>query len=131
MDKKRINKQKTLNSYQKEAMGFCMQSSRNHLYMLSGLTAEVGEVNDKIAKWIRRGKLKSSANKFLFDPLVIEKEQNIMKQELSKEIGDVLWFVAGLAEIFNFSLGAVAEENINKLYYRKIRGTIDGDGDNR
>jgi excinuclease UvrABC nuclease subunit len=55
-----------LNEYQKGAMSTCMESSNNVAYMLTGLTAEVGEVNDKIAKAIRKGKIRIDNNQAVF-----------------------------------------------------------------
>lgn len=53
-------------------------------------------------------------------------------QELSKEIGDVLWYLAVLAESLGLSLEQVAEQNLAKLLDRKQRGVIAvGKGDNR
>lgn len=37
----------TLNEYQHRAMSTCMDSCNNIAYMLTGLNAEIGEVNDK------------------------------------------------------------------------------------
>ena len=44
-----------LNVYQKKAMETCMPESRNDAYMLHGLNEEVGELNGKISKAIRKG----------------------------------------------------------------------------
>ena len=44
-----------MNQYQAKAMETCVEKSANTAYMLTGLTAEVGEINDKVAKWIRKG----------------------------------------------------------------------------
>ena len=44
-----------LNEYQEKAMQTCLDTCKNITYMLNGLNAEVGEVNDKIAKAIRKG----------------------------------------------------------------------------
>ena len=47
------------------------------------------------------------------------------------ELGDILWFAAGIAEVMGWILEEVAQENIDKLASRKERGVIDGNGDNR
>lgn len=49
-----------LNQYQAKAMETCVEKSANTAYMLTGLSAEVGEVNDKVAKWIRKGIARSA-----------------------------------------------------------------------
>ena len=53
------------------------------------------------------------------------------KAEIAKEIGDVLWYCANLAEDLGYTLQQIAEMNIYKLQCRKTKGTIIGDGDNR
>ena len=47
------------------------------------------------------------------------------------ELGDILWFAAGIAEVMGWKLDKVAEENISKLASRQKRGVIEGNGDNR
>jgi hypothetical protein len=42
-----------------------------------------------------------------------------------------LWGIAGVAEVFSWSLEDVAQMNIDKLASRNQRGVIDGNGDNR
>ena len=41
---------------------------------------------------------------------------------LRKEAGDILWFVAELCDVFDWSMAAVAEENIAKLKRRYPNG---------
>lgn len=50
---------------------------------------------------------------------------------VKKELGDVLWQVAAVADDFGLSLSDVAEHNIAKLADRDKRGVIDGAGDLR
>lgn len=118
----------TLNEYQKCAMSTCMPTCNNVAYMLTGLTAEVGEVNDKIAKAIRKGWINIDGNGIKYN---CEECSADFKAELVKEIGDCLWFVAGLAECMGETLHSIAKGNIEKLASRKERGVIDGNGDNR
>lgn len=47
------------------------------------------------------------------------------------EVGDIMWFCAGLARQFGWSLENVCWANLNKLSSRQERGVIEGDGDNR
>ena len=54
-----------------------------------------------------------------------------MKVELSKEIGDVLWYLAALSQELGLELQDIAEQNIIKLQSRKDRGLLSGSGDNR
>ncbi|HFC36356.1 MAG TPA: hypothetical protein ENJ49_01630, partial [Candidatus Moranbacteria bacterium] len=53
------------------------------------------------------------------------------KDDIQKELGDVLWYIAQLATEFGLDLNKVAEKNIEKLYSRLKRGTLQGDGDDR
>jgi NTP pyrophosphatase (non-canonical NTP hydrolase) len=50
---------------------------------------------------------------------------------LSKELGDVLWYVAVLSERLGLKMEDVAKGNIQKLEDRNKRGKIRGKGDNR
>ena len=49
----------------------------------------------------------------------------------SKEIGDVLWYLAALSQELGLELQDIAEQNILKLQSRKDRGLLSGSGDNR
>ena len=125
MEKKEL----TLKEYQLGAMSTCMESSANFMYMLSGLTAEVGEINDKIAKAIRKGWIKIDNNNIVFQPHTGCPYD--FTDELVKEISDCLWFVAGMSYVLNEPLNNVGHINLDKLASRKARGVIDGSGDNR
>ena len=57
----------TLNEYQEKAMGTCLPSCKNFVYMLNGLTAEVGELNDLVAKWVRKGIARIDNNCLVFN----------------------------------------------------------------
>ena len=52
-------------------------------------------------------------------------------EDCFKELGDVCWAVAGIAEEFDWELGDVMQGNIDKLADRRNRGVIEGKGDNR
>jgi NTP pyrophosphatase (non-canonical NTP hydrolase) len=88
----------------------------NFTYPALGLAGETGEVIEKIKKLVRD---KSS---------VIDDE---FSEEVKKEMGDVLWYLAQLATELKISLNEVAEENIEKLMSRMERGKLHGKGDNR
>ena len=49
----------------------------------------------------------------------------------AKELGDVLWYVSNCCSELGLSMGDVAQGNIDKLFDRKDRGVIQGDGDDR
>ena len=118
----------TLNEYQEKAMKTCMPSCNNIAYMLTGLNAEVGEVNDKFAKAIRKEQIDIIRNNLATYHHFTPQE---FKPELAKEIGDCLWFIAGLSKVLGFNLEEIAEMNIAKLASRQQRGVIIGNGDNR
>ena len=79
------------------------------VYTILGLTGEAGELANKVKKVLRNGETE----------LTLEK-----RDELIDELGDVLWYVAGVAEELNIYLGPVAEENLAKLAKRKAEGTL-------
>ena len=82
-------------------------------YALLNLPGEVGELCSLAAKAKRDGPLP--------DHLELVK----------KELGDILWCVAVLAQDFGFSLSEVAQANIDKGERRLANGTIQGSGDHR
>ena len=87
------------------------------IYPALGLCGEAGEVAEKVKKSIRDGVDYGYEEEF--------------KADLTKELGDVLWYVAALASDLNISLDDIAEKNVQKLASRKKRNKIGGSGDNR
>lgn len=53
------------------------------------------------------------------------------RQQIIKELGDILWYIAAVATELNYGLDRVAFFNLEKLKSRAERGTIKGSGDNR
>lgn len=86
------------------------------VYPALGLANEAGEVLGKIKKIFR-------------DKNGVFGEEDT--KNISKELGDVLWYISQVASELNIKLDDVAEENIEKLFGRKERGTLQGSGDNR
>ena len=102
-------------------------AAENISYLSFGLVAEVGEVADKIAKAVRRGEI--SINN---DEIIIKRGSGEeLAQNITDELGDVLWFVAMMARRLGFSLEEIMRRNLDKLADRQNRGVIIGDGDKR
>lgn len=109
----------TLNDYQRRAFDNCALSknTNNWSYISLGLVAEVGEICDKVAKSVRRGEAVVNDNSLVFQ------DKDIMQGVLN-EMGDVLWFVACMAQYFGVSLEDVARANIDKITKRRLAGEI-------
>lgn len=88
----------------------------NIAYPTLGLSGEAGEISNKVKKIFRD------------DGGVIS---DVHREDLTKELGDVLWYVAQLASELNLDLEEIAEKNIERLFSRKERGVLAGSGDNR
>lgn len=107
-----------LNEYQKKALRTASpHDKKNELFhLLLGLCGETGEIAEKAKKIIR------------------DKDSDFTqldKDDFTKELGDVLWHVAVLADYFSIPLETVGQKNIEKLASRMERGVIGGSGDNR
>ena len=85
-------------------------------YPVIGLGGEVGELLNKCKKVLRD-------NSGFFE------QKNV--EEITAEMGDVLWYLAMLATDLGIDLEDVAANNIQKLEARKKAGTIGGSGDER
>lgn len=120
-----------LNEYQKLAMTTCMDSSANPLYMLFMLGEEIGELQGKFSKAIRKGKMRFYGNELVFSNKATDEDIVEWEDLVAKECGDILWGVAGICQVMGWKLEDIAQMNIDKLAARKVSGTIDGNGDNR
>lgn len=80
-------------------------------YVALGLNGEAGEVAEKVKKQIRDDADKTG--------------------DLLDELGDVLWYLARVADELDADLSDVAEANLDKLFDRDRRGQLHGEGDNR
>ncbi|MDD3487592.1 MAG: nucleoside triphosphate pyrophosphohydrolase family protein [Candidatus Moranbacteria bacterium] len=91
-------------------------AGNNWVYPMLGLCGESGEVAEKMKKVIRDcgGEIDEAK-----------------KEEIKKELGDVLWYISQLASEFGLSLEEIANSNIEKLYSRMERNVLNGDGDDR
>lgn len=100
------------NGYQQWAGSTDIGPGTDWQYTL-GLVGETGEVAEKVKKAHRTPPL----------PVVPE--------EMAKELGDVLWYLARLASLYGYSLSQVAAMNVAKLEDRRQRGKLQGNGDKR
>lgn len=120
----------TLNDYQIKAMSTCMETSANPLYMLFMLGEEIGELQGKFSKAIRKGWISFNGNKLVFHPKNANAEELMNWLDLvKKEIGDCLWGIAGISKVMDWTLSDVGQTNLDKLAARKAVGTIVGEGD--
>lgn len=117
----------TNEEYQKKATTFA-EYGENPMYAYLGLAEEAGEVAGKVAKFIRHNHGLAPSAHFNYS---LKDQKEKFKEDLTKELGDVLWFVAEIATLNNLSLSDLMQKNIEKLEGRKERGTIDGVGDDR
>lgn len=101
--------------YQEKAVGTSIYpDSVKVIYPAMGLGNEAGEVLGKIKKALRG-----------------DYELADKKEDICKELGDVLWYIAALAKDLGIELEDVASANLEKLQSRKEKGTLKGDGDKR
>lgn len=105
----------------------------NPMYPALGLAEEAGEACGKVAKFIRKheGIDPITARYELENKVTITDDELKFRNDLSKELGDVLWMVAELCTNYGLDMGEVMTENIEKLTDRQERGVIDGEGDAR
>lgn len=88
----------------------------NLLYPALGLCGEAGEVAEHVKRLVRDDGGELTPQR---------------RAALSKELGDVLWYVAQLASEAGLELDAIAAENLDKLASRRRRAVLHGSGDER
>ncbi len=86
------------------------------IYPALGLAGEAGEIEEKLKKLIRDSNFRLTPD---------------LKDEIKKELGDLLWYMAQLASELEISLDNVATSNLAKLNTRLSRDSIHGEGDER
>ena len=78
----------------------------NVLYAAIGMCGEAGEVSELVKKYEYHG-------------------HAIDTEHLARELGDVLWYVSYMANLFGYSLGKIMEMNQEKLAKRYPDGKFD------
>ena len=107
----------TLSEYQDQALKTAVYPQNVGLaYTTMGLVGEAGEIANKVKKIYRDngGEITSE-----------------QEDQIAKELGDVLWYIAAVAYEIGYRLDDVATMNLEKLASRKERGVISGSGDER
>lgn len=107
-----------LNDYQIAALRTASPRDKKNefFHLILGLVGESGEIAEKVKKIVRD----QDSDFSMLD-----------KSDLTKELGDVLWHLAVIADYFDIPLEEVGAVNIAKLADRLKRGVIQGSGDNR
>src|SRR4029453_14943705 len=107
-----------LNEYQRGALRTAAPRDKKNelLHLVLGLVGESGEVAEKFKKWVRD---------------LDSDESRIDRADIAKELGELLWYVAVLADYLDLSLDDIATANLAKLADRRRRGRLAGSGDNR
>lgn len=105
------------NEYQTDAITTAIYSTDYEIiYPTLGLCGETGEVAEKIKKILR-------------DKNGVFSDED--KKAIAKELGDILWYIANLANDLELTLEDIAKWNLDKLFSRKERNTLKGSGDER
>lgn len=109
----------TFDEYQKRALTTAIKNPdplMDKTIWVMGVAGEAGEI---VEKW---KKIVAYHNAEITDERL---------KDLSKELGDVVWYIAVLADSLGLSLDKIMQENIQKLADRKERNVQRGQGDNR
>lgn len=109
----------TFDEYQKRALVTAIHHHdplMNKTIWAMGVAGEAGEV---LEKWKKIVAYKAG---------VISDED---RAELGKELADVVWYIAVMAEQLGLSFDDIMQQNLDKLKSRKARGVQKGAGDNR
>jgi len=109
----------TFNNYQKQALTTAISHPDPLMDKTIWAMGIAGEAGELLEKWKK---------------IVAYKDGIITDEDLlgiKKELGDVLWYIAVLADSLDISLDEVVGLNLEKLASRKARGVQKGQGDNR
>lgn len=91
-----------LNEYQQNAKLSAIYPKKMGIeYTTLGLVGEAGEVANKIKKQIRDGV-----------------DSDVTSEDIALELGDVLWYLALLADEYGFTLEEIASMNFTKVKQR-------------
>ena len=95
------------------------------IYPALGLAGEAGEVVEKVKKLVRDDEMPLDEG---FNTGEIDPEKRLA---IALELGDVMFYIAMIADDIDYTLSEIADMNLEKLADRKARGHLRGSGDNR
>ena len=117
-----------IDDYAKKAASTAVYKSLDYPFVL--LAEEAGEVLGKLNKFARKNKINlETAVSHATVPSNSTDEE--LRHAVILELGDIAWGLVECCRMLCIDPGEVLQANINKLYGRAQRGTINGQGDNR
>lgn len=90
---------------------------KDELRIVLGILGELGELSE-VEKKFHRGDEKYQ-------------DGEMMRDRVESELGDLLYYIAMKANLYDIDLDDVLVRNVLKLEDRKARGVIMGDGEDR
>ena len=109
----------TFDEYQKQALKTAHNNPDSLMDKTIWAMGVAGEAGEVVEKWKK---------------IVAYKDGEVSiedREELKKELGDVVWYIAVLAHSLGLTFEEVMQLNVKKLADRQKRGVIKGAGDNR
>jgi NTP pyrophosphatase (non-canonical NTP hydrolase) len=109
----------TFNEYQKKALKTALTTYEPLMQKTIWAMGVAGEAGEVVEKWKK---------------IVAYKEGEISGEDLvdlSKELADVVWYIAVFADALGLAMEDIMQANVKKLADRARRNVIKGAGDNR
>ena len=109
----------TFDEYQKQALTTAIvhpDPLMDKTILAMGVVGEAGEV---IEKWKKIVAYKKG--------VIVQEDLD----ELAKELGDVVWYIAVMADRLGITFDDIMQRNLMKLQDRQARQQLKGSGDNR
>ena len=109
----------TFDEYQKQALTTAHSTYEPLMQQTIWAMGVAGEAGEVVEKWKKIVAYKEG----------VTTEADLA--DLAKELGDVVWYIAVMADSLGLSFDDIMQRNVKKLQDRKDRGVITGAGDNR
>jgi NTP pyrophosphatase (non-canonical NTP hydrolase) len=109
----------TFDEYQKQALTTAVNSYEPLMAKTIWAMGVAGEAGEVVEKWKK---------------IIAYKDGQVSQEDLdnlAKELGDVVWYIAVMADSLGLSFEDVMQRNVEKLKSRQARNVIRGKGDNR